>query len=137
MGNNLVDMYAKCGSLEDAWRIFNEMPSRDVVIWNAMLLGHTKCGQENKAQEPFQQMQQEGVHPTSVTFVEVLNACANLVALEDVKLVHVINSFNLVAILISLWGITWLRCTQNVGALSFLREYTMRCNLEMWSSGPP
>jgi pentatricopeptide repeat protein len=49
----LVDMYAKCGSLEDAWRIFNEMTPRDVVIWNAMILGHTKCGQENKAQELF------------------------------------------------------------------------------------
>ncbi len=112
MGNSLVDMYAKCGSLEDAWRMFNEMTSRDVVIWNAMILGHTKCGQENKAQELFRQIQQKGVRQTSVTFVEVLNACPNLGALEDVKLVHVINSFNLVAILISLWGITWLRCMQ-------------------------
>jgi hypothetical protein len=82
-------------------------------------------------------MQQEGVRPTSVTFVEVLNACANLAALEDVKLVHVINSFNLVAIFISLWGITWLRCIQNVGALMILGEYTMRCHPEMWSPGPP
>jgi pentatricopeptide repeat protein len=30
-GSSLVDMYAKCGSLEDAWRVFNKMPSRDVV----------------------------------------------------------------------------------------------------------
>ncbi len=63
-----------------------------------MILGH----EENRAQELFRQIQQEGVCQTSVTFVEVLNACANLGALEDVKLAHVINSFNLVAILISL-----------------------------------
>ncbi len=122
VGNSLVDMYTNCRSLEDARRMFNEMPSRDVVIWNAMILGHMKCGQENKAQELFWQMQQEGVRPTSVTFVEVLNECANLGALEDIKLAHVINSFNLVAILISLWRITWLRCIQNVGALRILGE---------------
>ncbi len=31
--NSLVDMYAKCGSMDDAWRVFNKMPSRDVVTW--------------------------------------------------------------------------------------------------------
>jgi len=29
--NSLVDMYAKCGSMEDAWRVFNKMSSREVV----------------------------------------------------------------------------------------------------------
>jgi pentatricopeptide repeat protein len=27
VGSSLVDMYAKCGSIEDAWRVFNKMPS--------------------------------------------------------------------------------------------------------------
>ncbi|KAH8954826.1 hypothetical protein BDL97_08G101800 [Sphagnum fallax] len=59
--NNLVDMYAKCGSVEEAWRVFNKMPSQDVITWNAVALGHVKCGQGEKALELFQQMQQEGV----------------------------------------------------------------------------
>jgi pentatricopeptide repeat protein len=50
-------MYAKCGSIEDAWRVFKEMPSQNVVTWNAMVLGHVKCGQGQKALELFQQMQ--------------------------------------------------------------------------------
>ncbi len=37
VGNCLVDMYAKCGSMEQAWRVFNKMPSGDVVSWNAIL----------------------------------------------------------------------------------------------------
>jgi pentatricopeptide repeat protein len=37
--NSLVDMYAKCGSMEDACRVFNKMPLCDVVSWNAMLGG--------------------------------------------------------------------------------------------------
>ncbi len=39
-----MDMYAKCGSIEDACRVFNRMSTRDVGTWNAMILGHVKCG---------------------------------------------------------------------------------------------
>ncbi len=53
VGSSLVDMYAKCGSIEDARRVFNKMPSRDVVTWSAMILGHVKCGQGQKALELF------------------------------------------------------------------------------------
>jgi pentatricopeptide repeat protein len=61
VGSSLVDMYAKCGSIVDAWSVFHKMPYRDVVTWNALVLGHVKCGQGQKALELFQQMQQEGV----------------------------------------------------------------------------
>jgi pentatricopeptide repeat protein len=37
MGNGLVDMYAKCGSMEEVWKVFNKMPLHDVASWNAML----------------------------------------------------------------------------------------------------
>jgi hypothetical protein len=45
VGSSLVDMYAKCGSIADAWIMFNKMPFQNVVISNAMVLGHAKCGQ--------------------------------------------------------------------------------------------
>ncbi|KAH9540910.1 hypothetical protein CY35_14G031200 [Sphagnum magellanicum] len=88
VGSSLVDMYAKCGSIKDAWSVFNKMPLRNVVTWNAMVLGHVKCGQGQKALELFQQMQQQGVRPNSVTFVGVLNACASMVAYEEGRSVH-------------------------------------------------
>jgi pentatricopeptide repeat protein len=56
-----VDMYAKCGNIEDAWRVFNKMLSQNVVTWTSMILGHVQCGQGQKALELFQCMQQEGV----------------------------------------------------------------------------
>ncbi|KAH8970653.1 hypothetical protein BDL97_02G099300 [Sphagnum fallax] len=59
VGSSLVDMYTKCGSMEDAQRIFNKIPSRNVVTWNAMILGQVQCGQGQKSLELFQQMQQE------------------------------------------------------------------------------
>ncbi len=88
VGSSLVDMYAKCGSMEDASSVFNKLPSRNVVTWTAMILGHVKCGKGQKALELFQQMQQEGVQPNSVTFVGVLNACASVVALEEGRCAH-------------------------------------------------
>ncbi len=88
VGSSLVDMYTKCGSMEDAWRVFNKMPSRDAVTWTAMILGHVNCGQGQKALDLFQKMQQEGVHPDAVTFVGVLNACASIMALEEGRRAH-------------------------------------------------
>jgi pentatricopeptide repeat protein len=41
-------MYAKCGSLEDVWRVFNKMPSCDVVSWIAILGG---CAMHGHAKE--------------------------------------------------------------------------------------
>jgi pentatricopeptide repeat protein len=78
VGNSLVDMYAKCGSMEDACKVFNKMSSRDVISWNAMLPGfamHDVHG--NKALEHFEQMFEEGVEPNDVTFVCILSACSH------------------------------------------------------------
>ncbi|CAK9883073.1 unnamed protein product [Sphagnum jensenii] len=88
VGSSLVDMYAKCGHIEDARQVFDRMPTCDVVACNAMILGHVKCGQAERALELFQQMQSEGVEPVAITFVGVLNACASLMALEKGRQVH-------------------------------------------------
>jgi pentatricopeptide repeat protein len=53
VGNSLVDMYAKYGSMEDAWKAYNKMPSRNVVTWNAMIFRYVRCGQGRKALELF------------------------------------------------------------------------------------
>jgi pentatricopeptide repeat protein len=88
VGNSLVDMYPKCGSMEDAWKVFNRMPSCNVISWTAMILGHVKCGQGQKALDLFQQMQHENVDPNSVTFIGVLNACASVGAIEEGRHAH-------------------------------------------------
>jgi pentatricopeptide repeat protein len=77
VGNSLVDMYAKCGSMEDAKRVFNEMPLRDVVSWNTILRGFAMHGHGKEALTYFEQMCEEGVQPDDITFVCLLSACSH------------------------------------------------------------
>ncbi|CAM6110065.1 unnamed protein product [Calypogeia fissa] len=88
LSSGLVDMYARCGSIQDAQRIFDEMSTRDVVSWNAIILGHAKCGQGRTALELSRKMQEEGIDPDPVTYVGILNACASMAALEEGRQVH-------------------------------------------------
>ncbi|CAM6078111.1 unnamed protein product [Sphagnum tenellum] len=88
VGNSLIDMYAKCGGIDYAWLVFSKMPIRNVISWNAMILGLVKCGQEQKAMELFLQMQHGGVAPDRVTFVGLLHACARVAVLKHGKQIH-------------------------------------------------
>eukprot|EP01018_Ginkgo_biloba_P003629 Gb_16327 [translate_table: standard] len=86
--NALIDMYAKCGSIEDAHQVFDRMSRRDVVSWTAMVAGYTQIGLPSDALTVFQQMQIADVKPDSVTMVSVLSACADLGALKQGKWIH-------------------------------------------------
>ncbi|KAL5216450.1 hypothetical protein ABZP36_007851 [Zizania latifolia] len=84
----LVDMYAKCGELDEARRLFDGMRSRDVVAWSAMISGYTQADRCREALNLFSEMQSTEVSPNDVTMVSVLSACAVLGALETGKWVH-------------------------------------------------
>eukprot|EP01018_Ginkgo_biloba_P031792 Gb_15843 [translate_table: standard] len=84
LGNTLVNMYAKCGSLVEARRVFDQMPKRNVVSWTVMIAAYAKHGYSVDALALFHQMQHSGVQPNQFTFASVLPACANLVALKEV-----------------------------------------------------
>jgi pentatricopeptide repeat protein len=77
VGNSLVDMYAKCGSIEDAWTVFKNMTSRNVVTWNAILGGCAMHGHVRETLKHFEQMCEEGVHPNDITFVCLRSACSH------------------------------------------------------------
>jgi pentatricopeptide repeat protein len=77
VGSALVDMYAKCGSIENAHKAFDKMSQRTVVSWNAMIVGYAMHGCGKEALELFEQMQLSGTNPDNVTFVGVLSACCH------------------------------------------------------------
>eukprot|EP01018_Ginkgo_biloba_P037437 Gb_29877 [translate_table: standard] len=86
--NSLIAMYAKCGSVEAARQLFDNMSERDVVSWNAMIAGYVQNGHANEALTLFYQMQLAEVAADSVTFVNLLPACALLGALQQGKWIH-------------------------------------------------
>ncbi|XP_077230009.1 tetratricopeptide repeat (TPR)-like superfamily protein [Tasmannia lanceolata] len=87
--NSLLDMYAKCESLEDARRVFDEVKcERDVISWTAMIGGYVLNGYEREALALSHQMRVLGIRPNSVTLSTLLTACASLSSLKHGKCLH-------------------------------------------------
>jgi len=86
--NTLVNMYAKCGSLSEARRVFDQMPERDVFSWSVMITAYARHGNALQALALFHQMQRAGIKPNQFTFSSVLSVCAKLKALEEGVDIH-------------------------------------------------
>lgn len=72
----LVDFYSKWGRVEDARRVFDRMPEKNVISWNALIAGYGNHGCGEEAVEVFELMIREGMKPNHVTFLAVLSACS-------------------------------------------------------------
>ncbi|MCO5568603.1 hypothetical protein L7F22_022302 [Adiantum nelumboides] len=81
-------MYGKCKSLEKAREVFEEMPDKNIVTWNAIIAVHAQHGNCTRAFEYLNQMQWEGLIPDNVTFVSMCDVCAKVLALADGKRMH-------------------------------------------------
>ncbi|XP_044463261.1 pentatricopeptide repeat-containing protein At4g33170-like [Mangifera indica] len=77
VGTSLVDMYAKCGNIEDAYQLFKQMNVRNIALWNAMLVGLAQHGNGEEALKLFKVMKANGFEPDRVTFIGVLSACSH------------------------------------------------------------
>ncbi|XP_075655039.1 pentatricopeptide repeat-containing protein At4g21065-like [Castanea sativa] len=83
LGTSLVDMYSKCGSLDNAIRVFEGMSKRDVMAWSTMIGGCAIHGFGEKALKVFHAMKSANVRPNSVTFTSVLCACSHSGLVEE------------------------------------------------------
>ncbi|KAI5063595.1 hypothetical protein GOP47_0022142 [Adiantum capillus-veneris] len=86
LGTALVDMYANCGALAKAHQVLQELSSRDVFTWSALIAGYVKHGHGEQALQSFEQMKREGLSPDSVVLSCVLKACSIVAPLEGKKL---------------------------------------------------
>ena len=83
LNNRLIGMYAKCGSMKIARKVFDRMPERNIRSWHLMIGGYTENGVGDDALLVFQEMKEAGIQPDSETFVLVLAACAREEAVEE------------------------------------------------------
>ncbi|KAM5547810.1 pentatricopeptide repeat-containing protein [Rosa sericea] len=88
VASSLVDMYGKCGVVDDSRKVFDEMVERNVITWNSMIVSYVQNGLNEEAIRVFCDMREEGVEPTHVTVSSFLSATANLGALEEGKQGH-------------------------------------------------
>ncbi|WOG91986.1 hypothetical protein DCAR_0311242 [Daucus carota subsp. sativus] len=84
----LVGMYAKCGSVDDARKVFDEMRERDLFTWSAMIGGCSRDKRWGEVVELFFLMMEEGVVPDEFLFPKILHACGNCADLRTVRLIH-------------------------------------------------
>ncbi|XP_022888180.1 pentatricopeptide repeat-containing protein At4g30700-like [Olea europaea var. sylvestris] len=85
----LIDMYAKCGSIKEARRLFDMTRDKNVVTWNAMISGYGLHGHGHEALLLFEEMLCSAVPPTGVTFLSILYACSHAgLVTEGEKIFH-------------------------------------------------
>ncbi|KAG9447100.1 hypothetical protein H6P81_013228 [Aristolochia fimbriata] len=83
VGNALVNLYSKCGTIEDARRAFEEMPGHDILSWNTLIHGYAHHGHGKEAIQAFNKMQEMGlIMPNHATLLGVLSACSHVGYLE-------------------------------------------------------
>ncbi|CAN1761419.1 Putative pentatricopeptide repeat-containing protein At3g23330 [Linum perenne] len=89
VGSALVDMYAKCGEMGFANKVFDEMPQRNLVSWNSMIVGFLRNGVFGMAIGFFKKVVGDDcMNPDQVSVSSVLSACAHAGTVEFGRLVH-------------------------------------------------
>lgn len=78
VGSALIDMYSKCGSVDEAYQVFEGMTERNIFSYSAMILGFAMHGKAVEAIRLFSEMvSMTSIRPNEVTFIGVLTACSH------------------------------------------------------------
>lgn len=85
LGCVLIDMYVKCGEMEEALLVFSKLEKKCVCAWTAIIGGFAVHGKGREALDWFIQMQKAGIKPTSITFTAILTACSHAGLIEEGK----------------------------------------------------
>jgi pentatricopeptide repeat protein len=82
--NSVLNLYCKCGAFGDMERTFNDMYTRDVFTWNAMLSGCVRCEKPHIVLPLYYQMMEEGAIPDGITFVALLSCHLSLAVAKQI-----------------------------------------------------
>ncbi|KAK7340553.1 hypothetical protein VNO77_21259 [Canavalia gladiata] len=84
----LIDMYSKCGSIEDAHCVFDQMPEKSTVGWNSIISSYALHGYSEEALSMYYEMRDSGAKLDHFTISIVIRICARLASLEHAKQAH-------------------------------------------------
>ncbi|KAK6262433.1 hypothetical protein QUC31_008249 [Theobroma cacao] len=136
--NALIDMYAKCGCLQEAKAVFDQMKFRDIVSWTSLISAYGMSGQGYSAVALFSEMQDSGLTPDSIAFVSVLSACSHAGLLEQgwhffnlmTEQYKIIPSVEHFACMVDLLG----RSGQVEEAYNFIRQMPIEPTERVWGT---
>lgn len=136
--NGLINMYGKCGSIEDAEAIFEGSKSRDLTLWNSIICIYSQHFQGHKALDTFRLMIQKGYLPDQITFVGVLAACSRLGLIDEGKMhfrsmgetFGVENTIEHCACMVDMLG----RAGRFDEAESFIKEMKIAPSVPIWEA---
>ena len=81
--NALIDMFAKCGDVDKALKLFRDMNERTIVSWTSVIVGLAMHGRGLEAVSLFEEMIGAGVAPDDVAFIGLLSACSHSGSVEN------------------------------------------------------
>ncbi|KAL6592402.1 hypothetical protein ACP70R_049455 [Stipagrostis hirtigluma subsp. patula] len=88
VGSSLISFYSRCGQLENAHRVFQDMPTKNTVSWTALISGYAQDNQVEPCLHLFALMRQSVCKPNDITFATIFCVCTNHAFLALGKSVH-------------------------------------------------
>ncbi|KVI11568.1 pentatricopeptide repeat-containing protein At1g77170, mitochondrial [Cynara cardunculus var. scolymus] len=76
--SGLISLYAKAGEFDDALKLFDESPERNLGSWNAVIGGLSQGGCAREAVDMFFELKRSGLEPDNLTMVSLTSACGTL-----------------------------------------------------------
>ncbi|KAM3364020.1 putative pentatricopeptide repeat-containing protein [Capsicum galapagoense] len=139
VGASLIDCYAKCGSMEEAIKVFERLTEKDVVIWSSMFAGYGIHGQARESIKLFHRMVTDStVYPNKVTFLSILAACSHAGFVEEgIEFFNImLNKYQLMpeskhyAIIVDLLG----RTGELDKAMSLINQMQSQVGAHVWGA---
>lgn len=88
LGNAIVDLYAKCGNVVFAEKVFNQLDNKELLAWNSLLVMYSRIGLQERVLQCFGSLRDCGLLPNEFTCAIALSVCAKLKNVEYGRFVH-------------------------------------------------
>ncbi|KAK3409507.1 hypothetical protein EUGRSUZ_J01626 [Eucalyptus grandis] len=127
MKNKVLERYGKCGSMIDAWRVFDHMLDKNIDSWHLMINGYA-----------YEQMRKLGLKPNEQTFLAVLSACASIGAIEEgfIHFESMQNDYGIEPGIEHYLGVIDVLCQPGhlAEAMEFVEKLPFEPTLEVWEA---
>ncbi|GAB4854125.1 hypothetical protein Ancab_022707 [Ancistrocladus abbreviatus] len=136
--NRIIEMYAKCGSMDEAYSVFNKMPERNLTSWDTMIDWLAKNGLGEDAVDMFSQFKKAGLKPDGQMFIGVFAACGVLGDVDEgmlhfdsmSKVYGIVPSMEHYVSIVDMLGSTGYLNE----ALEFIEKMPMEPSLDVWET---